>query len=164
MATSTIWAKQTNNSLNHGGRASEMFSFSNLKQTKPPKELALYLCGDLIIWFSMYKMVLLPDYSLKIVNKENMHSLFYYCASIFNESKLIWYTRANAHTHTHTKNMGLNVCIGSKKDLDKTAQIENGGCITMKNEIHTAFWSYLSFMMRLLIKTYRVPIYTMTEV
>lgn len=28
-------------------------------------------------------MALLPDYSVKIVNKENMHFLFYYCASIF---------------------------------------------------------------------------------
>lgn len=47
MATSTIWAKQTNKSLNCGGRASEeMFSFSNLKNQKV---LAMYLSECLII-------------------------------------------------------------------------------------------------------------------
>lgn len=49
MASSTIWAKQTNKSLNRGGRASEeMFNFSNLKN---PKELAMYLSEYLIILF-----------------------------------------------------------------------------------------------------------------
>lgn len=61
-------------------------------------------------------MALLPDYSVKIGNKENMHFLFYYYASIFkdNESKLICLVHACNHTqtHTHTKNMDLNViCI-----------------------------------------------------
>lgn len=49
MATSTIWAKQTNKSRKRGGRASEeMFSFSNLKNQK---DLAMYLSEYLIILF-----------------------------------------------------------------------------------------------------------------
>lgn len=73
-------------------------------------------------------MALLADYRLKIVNKENMHFSFYYCASIFkdNESKQIGLVHASKHTHT--KNMGLNViCIRRNKDLDKRAQIKKWG-------------------------------------
>lgn len=49
MATSTIWAKQTNKTLKRRGRVSEkIFSFSNLNNQK---ELAMYLSEYLIILF-----------------------------------------------------------------------------------------------------------------